>query len=105
MLEYYHKDSFDALIGLEIGGSNGLLPLSIGSSREFDRPVVDADWMGKEFSIGFGRMPAANNHECYRASISQLVAGYSGRAREEPDCSMCNCLGRWKSDDIDQSHG
>lgn len=54
MLEYYHKDSFDALIGLEIGGSNGLLPLSIGSSREFDRPVVDADWMGKEFSIDFG---------------------------------------------------
>ncbi|KIV95268.1 hypothetical protein PV10_02941 [Exophiala mesophila] len=49
MLEYYHKDSFDALIGLEIGGSNGLLPLSIGSSREFDRPVVDADWMGRAF--------------------------------------------------------
>lgn len=47
MMEYYRQDSFDALIGLEIGGSNGLLPLSMGSSKNFDRPVIDADWMGK----------------------------------------------------------
>lgn len=47
MMQFYRQDSFDALIGLEIGGSNGLLPLSIGSSRDFGRPVVDADWMGK----------------------------------------------------------
>lgn len=46
MMDYYHQDSFDALIGLEIGGSNGLLPLSMGSSRHFNRPIVDADWMG-----------------------------------------------------------
>jgi len=46
MMEYYRQDSFDALIGLEIGGSNGLLPLSMGSSKHFNRPVVDADWMG-----------------------------------------------------------
>ncbi|KAK5055424.1 hypothetical protein LTR84_013174 [Exophiala bonariae] len=49
MLEYYRQDSFDALIGLEIGGSNGLLPLSMGSSRHFNRPIVDADWMGRAF--------------------------------------------------------
>lgn len=46
MMDYYRQDTFDALIGLEIGGSNGLLPLSMGSSKHFDRPVVDADWMG-----------------------------------------------------------
>jgi len=47
MMEYHRHDSFDALVGLEIGGSNGLLPLSIGSTKNFDRPVLDADWMGK----------------------------------------------------------
>ncbi|KEF52800.1 uncharacterized protein A1O9_11217 [Exophiala aquamarina CBS 119918] len=49
MMDYYRQDSFDALIGLEIGGSNGLLPLSMGSSKHFDRPVVDADWMGRAY--------------------------------------------------------
>jgi DUF917 family protein len=47
MMEYNKHDSFDAMIGLEIGGSNGLQPLTIGSSLHLDRPVVDADWMGK----------------------------------------------------------
>jgi len=47
MLEYNRQDTFDALIGLEIGGSNGLQPLTIGSTLNFGRPVVDADWMGK----------------------------------------------------------
>lgn len=51
MMEYYRQDSFDALIGLEIGGSNGLLPLSMGASKNFDRPVLDADWMGTSHSI------------------------------------------------------
>ena len=51
MMQYYRHDSFDALIGLEIGGSNGLLPLSMGSSKNFGRPVVDADWMGVFYHI------------------------------------------------------
>lgn len=46
MMEYNKHESFDAMIGIEIGGSNGLQPLAIGSSLHFDRPVVDADWMG-----------------------------------------------------------
>lgn len=46
MLEYNKHDTFDAMIGIEIGGSNGLQPLTIGSTRNFGRPVVDADWMG-----------------------------------------------------------
>ncbi|KAM0248857.1 hypothetical protein ACHAQJ_009289 [Trichoderma viride] len=49
MMEYNKHDSFDAMIGIEIGGSNGLQPLTIGSSLHFDRPVVDADWMGRAY--------------------------------------------------------
>lgn len=45
-MEYLNHGSFDAVMGVEIGGGNGILPLSIGSSKHFDRPVVDADWMG-----------------------------------------------------------
>ena len=46
MMEYLGHESFDAVMGLEIGGANGLEPLLIGSSHSYDRPVVDADWMG-----------------------------------------------------------
>ncbi len=46
MMEYLGDESFDAVMGLEIGGANGLEPLLIGSSQSYDRPVVDADWMG-----------------------------------------------------------
>uniref|UniRef100_A0A8H7K6G1 Hydantoinase/oxoprolinase N-terminal domain-containing protein n=1 Tax=Bionectria ochroleuca TaxID=29856 RepID=A0A8H7K6G1_BIOOC len=49
MMEYNNHESFDAMIGIEIGGSNGLQPLTIGSSLHFDRPVVDADWMGRAY--------------------------------------------------------
>lgn len=44
LMEYMHHDSFDAVMGLEIGGANGLEPMLVGSSRFFDAPVVDADW-------------------------------------------------------------
>lgn len=47
MMDYSGHKSFDALIGLEIGGSNGLQPLKIGSTRNFGAPTLDADWMGK----------------------------------------------------------
>lgn len=46
MMEYNGHESFDAMIGIEIGGSNGLQPLTIGSSQNFNVPTVDADWMG-----------------------------------------------------------
>lgn len=45
LMEYLKEDSFDAVMGLEIGGANGLEPFLCGSSRFFDRPVIDADWM------------------------------------------------------------
>lgn len=49
MMEYCGHDTMDAMIGLEIGGSNGLQPLTIGSTRNFGVPTVDADWMGESF--------------------------------------------------------
>jgi DUF917 family protein len=36
-------------MGLEIGGANGLEPFLLGSSRFFDRPVIDGDFMGRAY--------------------------------------------------------
>lgn len=47
LMELLGHKSFDAIMGLEIGGANGMEPLLIGSSKAFDRPVIDGDWMGK----------------------------------------------------------
>lgn len=47
MMYYSRHESFDAVLSVEIGGGNGLQPLLWGSSKNFDRPVVDADMMGK----------------------------------------------------------
>lgn len=52
LMEYLQQDSFDALMGLEIGGGNGLEPFLVGSSKYFDSPVIDADWMDK-FTLSF----------------------------------------------------
>lgn len=49
LMEYLHHDSFDAVMGLEIGGANGLEPFLVGSSRFFDRPIIDGDWMGRAY--------------------------------------------------------
>ncbi|OQU97969.1 Fungal Zn2-Cys6 binuclear cluster domain-containing protein isoform 3 [Cladophialophora immunda] len=49
LMEYLGHKSFDAVMGLEIGGANGLEPLLIGSSQAFNRPVIDADWMGRAY--------------------------------------------------------
>lgn len=47
LMDYLRHDDLDAVMGLEIGGANGLEPLLWGSSRFFDRPVLDADFMGR----------------------------------------------------------
>ena len=49
LMEYLREDTFDAVMGLEIGGANGMEPLLIGSSRFYDRPIIDADWMGRAY--------------------------------------------------------
>ena len=49
LMEYRGDSSFDAVVGLEIGGANGMEPLLVGSSRFYDRPIVDCDWMGRAY--------------------------------------------------------
>ncbi|KAL3423298.1 hydantoinase oxoprolinase [Phlyctema vagabunda] len=49
LMEYFRHDSFDAVMSLEIGGANGLQPLLVGSTKYFNRPTVDADWMGRAY--------------------------------------------------------
>ncbi|KIX99052.1 uncharacterized protein Z520_05513 [Fonsecaea multimorphosa CBS 102226] len=49
LMQYLRLDSFDAVMSLEIGGANGLQQLLVGSSKYYDRPVVDADWMGRAY--------------------------------------------------------
>ncbi|PGH13369.1 hypothetical protein AJ80_06363 [Polytolypa hystricis UAMH7299] len=53
LMEYMRHDSFDAVMGVEIGGANGLQPLTVGSTKNHDRPVVDADWMGRAYPTGW----------------------------------------------------
>ncbi|KAK2035439.1 hydantoinase/oxoprolinase [Colletotrichum zoysiae] len=49
LMEYLGHGSFDAVMGLEIGGANGLEPFLVGSSRFFDSPIIDGDWMGRAY--------------------------------------------------------
>ncbi|KAF5522403.1 putative D-/L-hydantoinase subunit A [Colletotrichum aenigma] len=49
LMEYMRHDKFDAVMGLEIGGANGLEPFLVGSSRFFDSPIIDGDWMGRAY--------------------------------------------------------
>lgn len=53
LMDYLQEDSFDALMGLEIGGGNGLEPFLVGSSKYFNAPVIDADWMDKLKTCSF----------------------------------------------------
>ncbi|EEP81166.1 predicted protein [Uncinocarpus reesii 1704] len=49
LMEYLKHDSIDAVMGLEIGGANGLQPLALGSTKNHNCPVIDADWMGRAY--------------------------------------------------------
>ncbi|CZR51783.1 related to N-methylhydantoinase A/acetone carboxylase, beta subunit [Phialocephala subalpina] len=46
-MERHLKIKFTALMTAEIGGSNGMAPLLLSSSKAYDIPCVDADLMGK----------------------------------------------------------
>jgi DUF917 family protein len=87
-MEYLGHKSFDAIMGLEIGGANGLEPLLIGSSHAFDRPVIDGDWMGKSIFI----FDEASELMTSRSSISHLLANNAGGSRKRTVDSMCNCF-------------
>ncbi|KAH3989362.1 hypothetical protein HBI56_096520 [Parastagonospora nodorum] len=45
------------VIPLEIGGSNGLQGLVLGSSQNMDVPCVDADWMGRAYPTKWQTTP------------------------------------------------
>jgi DUF917 family protein len=49
LMEYLGHKKIDAVMGLEIGGANGMEPMLVGSSRFFDAPVIDGDWMGRAY--------------------------------------------------------
>jgi N-methylhydantoinase A/oxoprolinase/acetone carboxylase beta subunit/DUF917 family protein len=49
LMEYLGHTSVDAVMGLEIGGANGMEPMLVGSSRFFNAPVIDGDWMGRAY--------------------------------------------------------
>lgn len=49
LMEYMNHQTIDAVMGLEIGGANGLEPMLVGSTRFFDTPVIDGDWMGRAY--------------------------------------------------------
>jgi DUF917 family protein len=49
IMDYLHHDKLDAVMGLEIGGANGMEPLLVGSTRFFDCPVIDSDFMGRAY--------------------------------------------------------
>lgn len=49
LMEYLHHERFDAVMGLEIGGANGMEPMLVGSGKFFDAPVIDGDWMGRAY--------------------------------------------------------
>lgn len=48
-MEYLGITTFDAVMGLEIGGANGMEPFLVGSTRFFNAPVIDGDWMGRAY--------------------------------------------------------
>lgn len=101
MMDYCGHDKIDAMIGIEIGGSNGLQPLTLGSTRNFNVPTVDADWMGKSRIRGhlafrtISRIQRAN-HMMYRSRLSEYLASHNRRPRGEQHRSMFYSLGRRK---------
>ncbi|KIY53720.1 hypothetical protein FISHEDRAFT_68656 [Fistulina hepatica ATCC 64428] len=47
----------NAVIGLEIGGGNGLQALLLGASCNMNIPAVDGDWMGRAYPVGWQITP------------------------------------------------
>jgi DUF917 family protein len=105
MMEYNHHAEFDAVMGVEIGGSNGLQPLTVGSTKNFGRPVVDADWMGIVSPQPQLQLTSKTNTVYHRPGIPKSMASYRCSARREPDCPMLDRLRRRTCLDHDQYTG
>jgi len=61
-MEKHLNIKFTALMTAEIGGSNGMAPLLLSSSKCYDLPCVDADLMGEEPSLFNRAYPWKTNH-------------------------------------------
>ncbi|KAE9411054.1 DUF917-domain-containing protein [Gymnopus androsaceus JB14] len=55
------------MIDLEIGGGNGLQGLILGASTNMNIPVVDGDWMGRAYPVGWQITPVvwAGDHALF----------------------------------------
>ena len=48
-IESQKLESFSALVCIEVGGSNGIRPLTLGSSAVYNVPMLDGDFMGRAY--------------------------------------------------------
>jgi len=60
ILKFTKREDCKALMCLEIGGANGLQPLLMASSKYFNKPVLDCDWMGRAYPTYYQTTLAAH---------------------------------------------
>lgn len=65
MLKYEKLEKISGLVCVEVGGSNGIRPLILGSSRAYDLPMVDGDFMGRAY-------PTFEKMTCYVLSSGDI---------------------------------
>jgi N-methylhydantoinase A/oxoprolinase/acetone carboxylase beta subunit/DUF917 family protein len=73
LLDYLRVDKCHAVMPTEIGGANGIAPLVIGSSRFYDVPVIDGDWMGRAYPTAWQTTLCA--HESGQLTPCAIDAG------------------------------
>lgn len=60
ILKFTGKEDCKALMCLEIGGANGLQSLIMASSKYFNKPLLDCDWMGRAYPTYYQTTLAAH---------------------------------------------
>lgn len=70
MMEQYTGKKFDAVMALEIGGGNGLLPLMIAAVLGL--PVIDADTMGRAYPEAQMTSVAVAGLKCYPLAMADI---------------------------------
>ncbi|ODQ62063.1 hypothetical protein WICANDRAFT_82179 [Wickerhamomyces anomalus NRRL Y-366-8] len=60
VLKFTHNEDCQALMCLEIGGANGLQSLIMASSKYFNKPLLDCDWMGRAYPTYYQTTLAAH---------------------------------------------
>ena len=65
MLKYEKLEKVSGLVCVEVGGSNGIRPLVLGSSGAYNLPMVDGDFMGRAY-------PTFEKMTCYVLSSGDI---------------------------------